>query len=134
MNAHDTKSPAVFSGALERKIILLLCWLAAVHVFIFSAAFPPVNNVDEQAHFDLAVKYSHGHLPRGLEPISREAMQFIVVYGSQEFLWPPETFPDGKFPPPPWMHVAPISGSPCNSAKHREFWFSIRQATPVSHK
>lgn len=89
MNADDTKSPAGFSGAQERKIILLLCCLAAVHVFIFSAAFPPINNVDEQAHFDLAVKYSHGHLPRGLEPISREAMQFIVIYGSQEFLWPP---------------------------------------------
>jgi uncharacterized membrane protein len=102
VNADDTKSPAGFSGTLELKIILLLCCLAAVHVFIFSAAFPPINNVDEQAHFDLAVKYSHGRLPRGLEPISREAMQFIVVYGSQEFLWPPETFPDKKFPPPPW--------------------------------
>jgi hypothetical protein len=102
VNSDDAKQSAVFSGAKERKIILLLCCLAAIHVFIFSAAFPLINNVDEQAHFDLAVKYSHGHLPRKLEPISREAMQYIVVYGSQEFLWPPETFPGGKFPPPPW--------------------------------
>jgi hypothetical protein len=112
VNAADTKPPAVFFRARERKIILLLCCLAAVHVFIFSAAFPPINNVDEQAHLDLAVKYSHGHLPRGLEPVSREAMQFIVVYGSQEFLWPPETFPGGKFPPPPWTQpvekIAPV--------------------------
>ena len=112
VNADDPKSPAVFSKALERKIILLLCCLAAAHVFIFSAAFPPINNVDEQAHFDLAVKYSHGHLPRALEPVSREAMRYIVVYGSQEFLWPPETFPDGKIPPPPWTQpvdkIAPV--------------------------
>ena len=112
VNADDTQSPAVFSRTLERKIIFLLCALAAVHVFILSAAFPPVNNVDEQAHFDLTVKYSHGHLPRRMEPLSREAMQYIVIYGSQEFLWPPETFPGGKFPPPPWTQppekIAPV--------------------------
>ena len=112
MNADNANSPAAFSGALEHKIILLLCCLAAVHIYIFSAAFPLINNVDEQAHFDLAVKYSHGHLPRGLEPLSHEAMQFIVIYGSQEFLWPPETFPDKQFPPPPWTQplekVAPV--------------------------
>lgn len=112
VNADETKSPPIFSGTLERKYILLLCCLAAVRVFIFSAAFPLINNVDEQAHFDQAVKYSHGHLPRGLEPLSREAMQYIVIYGSQEFLWPPETFPDKQFPPPPWTQpldkVAPV--------------------------
>lgn len=83
-------------------MIFLLCLLAAVHVFIFSAVFPLINNVDEQAHFDLALKYSHGHLPRSLEPISQEAMQYIVIFGSQEYLWSPKTFPDGRFPPPPW--------------------------------
>jgi hypothetical protein len=81
---------------------LLLCFLAAYHVCIFSAAFPPINNVDESAHFDLAVKYSHGHVPRGLEPRTRETLNYVVVYGSQEFLWPPETFPEGKFLPPLW--------------------------------
>jgi hypothetical protein len=86
----------------ERKIILLLCLLAAVHVFIFSAAFPLINNVDEYAHLDLAVKYAHGHPPRGLELLSKETMQYIVIYGSQEFLWPPEAFPGKKIPPPPW--------------------------------
>ena len=80
------------SESNERKWILLLCLLAAIHVFIFSAAFPFFNNVDEQAHFDLVVKYSHGHIPRRLEPLSKESMQYIVVYGSPEFLWPPETF------------------------------------------
>jgi hypothetical protein len=96
----------------ERKWILLLCLLAAVHVFIFSAAFPLINNVDEQAHFDLVVKYSHGHVPRGLEPLSKESMRYIVIYGSQEFLWPPEVFQGGTFPPPPWTQplekIAPV--------------------------
>jgi len=91
------------SESNERKVVLLMCLLAAIHVFIFSAAFPLINNVDEQAHFDLVVKYSHGHVPRGLEQISRESMQYIVTYGSQEFLWPPEAFPGKKIPPPPWM-------------------------------
>jgi hypothetical protein len=48
----------------ERKVVLLLALLAAVHVFIFSAAFPFFNNVDEQIHFDLTVKYSQTHVPR----------------------------------------------------------------------
>jgi hypothetical protein len=106
VNATDSNPPAAFSGLRERKIILLLCVLAAIHVFIFSAAFPLINNVDEYAHFDLAVKYSHGHVPRGLEPISRESMQYIVIYSSQEFLWPPSAFPGGKIPPPPWTQPA----------------------------
>jgi hypothetical protein len=90
------------SGLRERKIIWLFCLLAAVHVFIFSAAFPPINNVDESQHFDLVVKYSHGHLPQSLEPTSNEAMDYIAIYASQEFFWSPEVFPGGKIPPPLW--------------------------------
>ncbi len=100
------------SESNERKVVWLLCLLAAVHVFIFSAAFPPINNVDEQPHFDLVLKYAHGHPPRSLELDSEESMQYIVIYGSQEFLWPPEAFPDKKIPPPLWTQppeqAAPI--------------------------
>ena len=56
-----TKPPA---KTRELKMILLLCLVASVRVFIFSAAFPFFNPVDEQRHFDLAVKYSQGHVPR----------------------------------------------------------------------
>jgi hypothetical protein len=83
----------------ERKWILLLCLLAAVHVFIFSAAFPFFNNVDEQAHFDLVVKYSHGHIPRRLEPMSAESAQYIVTYSTLEYLG---DFHGEPVPPPPW--------------------------------
>ena len=78
--------PAAFSASLERVLVLLLGCAAAVHVFIFSAAFPFFNNVDEQIHFDLAVKYSQGHVPRALERVSAEATPYVVIYGTREFL------------------------------------------------
>jgi len=88
----------------ERKLILLLCLFAAIHVFIYSAAFPFFNDVDEEAHFDLVVKYSHGHLPRALEPLSNETMDYYVLYLSQEYLWPAP--PGRPFPPPMWAWPA----------------------------
>jgi hypothetical protein len=85
----------------EGKWVWLLCVFAAIHVFIFSAAFPFFNNVDEEAHFDLAVKFSNGQLPRTLAPMAAESMNYYVLYISQEYLWPP---PPGKqFPPPMWL-------------------------------
>jgi hypothetical protein len=98
----ETASPPAFSESTERKTIFLLCVLAAIHIFIFSAAFPFFNNVDEQFHFDLVVKYSHGDVPHGLETVSDESVRYIVLYGSLEYFGNPTNFPDGKFPPPPW--------------------------------
>ncbi len=95
----DTSLPAAFPGAQERRIVFLLCCLAAVHVFVFSAAVPFFSNVDEQIHFDLTVKYSQGHIPRNLETLSDETVFYPVVFGSHEFLWPSNDFPAGKFPP-----------------------------------
>ena len=63
------------SETRERRVILLLCLLAAVHVFIFSATFPFFNVVDEQVHLDLAVRYSQGNLPRSLTPPCDEAQR-----------------------------------------------------------
>ncbi len=91
------------SESNERKLILLLCLFAAIHTFIFSAAFPFFNNVDEHAHFDLVLKYSHGHIPCGSEPVSTEAAQYIAIYDTIEYLDLPTHFPDGRFPPPIWM-------------------------------
>src|SRR5207247_8312145 len=70
----------------ERGIVLALCVSASFLVVLFSAAFPYFNNVDEPAHFDLVMKYSHGEIPRrGVERCRREAIQFIVLYGSPEY-------------------------------------------------
>ena len=87
----------------ERKWVLLLCLLAAAHVFLFTAAFPFFNNVDEQAHFDLVVKYSHGEIPRRLEPVSAESAQYIVTFGTLEYLG---DFHGEPVPPTPWTQPA----------------------------
>jgi hypothetical protein len=86
----------------ERAWILLWCCLAAVRVFIYSAAFPFFNNVDEEPHFDLVVRYSQGMVPRAMETTCAEAIPYIMLFGSPEYFSPPSAFPDGRIPPPPW--------------------------------
>lgn len=81
----------------------MLCALAAARVLVYSAAFPFFNNVDEQAHVDLVLKYSQGKLPRGLGPMSAEGAQYFSLYGTYEYLNKPERFAGGKFPTPLWQ-------------------------------
>lgn len=65
----------------------LICAIGMARVFIFCAAFPFFNNVDESAHFDLVVKYSRGHIPRsGSDSFSVEAGELFALYESPEFL------------------------------------------------
>ena len=89
-----------------RLVLLLLCLVAGVRVFLLCAGFPFFNNADEQAHFDVVLKYSQGHPPRGMEPFSSESAHYFVQYGSPEFFMSPETFPDGRFPAPAWASSA----------------------------
>ena len=88
----------------NRALIFLLCCAAAIHVFVFSAAFPFFNVVDEQMHLDLAVHYSHADVPRSLTPPDAEALPFIAIYGTPEYLSPP----GGNSPPPPWKQPVEI--------------------------
>jgi hypothetical protein len=72
----------------ERLIIAGLCLAAAIRVFVFSAAFPFFNNVDEVDHFDLVFKYSRGHLPSApLEKFDPQAAKIIGENGSFEYLY-----------------------------------------------
>ena len=103
VNAVNPNLPAVSSESTERKVVLLLCCAAAVHVFIYSAAFPFFNNVDEQAHFDLVIKYSQGHIPLGLELYSAESVPYCAICGSPEYLNNPAASTGGRFQPPLWM-------------------------------
>jgi len=100
-----------FVAAKERVLILLLCVAAALRVFVYSAAFPFFSNIDEDLHFDLITQYSHAQLPRSFDRLNEETLNWIVPYASPEFLFPPEQFPDGKFPVPlwkqPWSKVEP---------------------------
>jgi len=86
----------------ERKLILLFCAVAAVRVFIFSAAFPFFNNVDEQAHIDLVMKYARGQVPRELGHYSAESANYISLYSTPEYFTAPQQFSGNDFPPPNW--------------------------------
>ncbi|MGA3283643.1 MAG: DUF2142 domain-containing protein [Verrucomicrobiota bacterium] len=89
--------------AKERVLIGLFSILAAVHVFVFSAAFPFFNTMDEHSHFDLVVKYSHGHLPRGMSQVDGTAEPYILAYSSPEYIWSPVLCPGGRYPAPAWI-------------------------------
>ena len=86
----------------ERTLTLLFCAVAAVRVLIFSAAFPFFNNVDEQAHVDLVMKYARGQVPRDLGHYSSESASYFSLYGTPEYFTPAEQFNIGTFPPPNW--------------------------------
>ena len=86
----------------ERKLILLFCAVAAARVLIFSAVFPFFNNVDEQAHVDLVMKYARGQVPRDLGHYSSESAHYFSLYGTPEYFTAPEQFNMGSFPPPNW--------------------------------
>ncbi len=77
-------------------MIGFLCFLAMVHVLIFSAAFP-FFNVDEMYHFDLAVKYSHLHFPQKPEYLADESLRYVVVFSSWEYVYTNDTLSA-----PPW--------------------------------
>jgi len=102
VNDVDSNPSVPFSDSRERRIVWLLCLLAAAHVLVFSAAFPFFNNVDEGAHFDLVIKYSQGSIPLGLAPFSAESVRYLVICGSPEYLNDPVTLVGGRFPPPVW--------------------------------
>ena len=96
------KAAAGFAMRHERKLVLLLCAIAAGRVFIFSAAFPFFNNVDEQAHVDLVMKYARGQVPRDLGLYSSESAYYFSLYGTPEYFTAPQQFNTGTFPPPNW--------------------------------
>jgi hypothetical protein len=95
------------SNRRELALISLLCFVAAIRVLIFSAAFPFFSNIDEDLHFDLVTQYSHGQLPRTFDPLKKETLEWIVPYASPEFLFTPDQFPGAKFPPPLWKQSGP---------------------------
>lgn len=115
----DSRTPNSAAGKNERTVVLLLCCLAAIHVFVFSAAFPFFSAIDEDAHFDMVVKYSHGHLPRGMETVSSESARYIATFGTREYLSTPDQFPGGQFPAPAWTQ-------PASPEKKKLFDFEVR--------
>ncbi len=129
------------SKPAERKFVLWLCLIGAIHAFIFSAVFPVFNELDEGCHFDLVVRYSHGQLPRGLQPMCREASLYLLTYRSPEFMGRPQDNPDGHFPAPSWMGTstnAPVSreaafekaATDWESVKKLPYWTNYETSQP----
>jgi len=100
--------PAILrrQGREDRPLVLLFCALAAIRVFVYAAAFPPFNNVDELVHFDLVVKYARGRIAHALTPISPESARLIALHASPEYALTPQHFADGRIPPPRWTQAA----------------------------
>ena len=90
------------SKVTVRWIVFGLCAFAAIRVFAFAAAFPFFNNVDEQSHVDLVVKYAHGNPPRAIEPLSPEAARYLALYRTPEYFVSPENY-GGQYPQPNWL-------------------------------
>ena len=86
----------------EKKIILLFCILAAIHVFVYSAGFPLFNNVDESMHFDLVLRYARGDVPRQVELISTNTATYLGLMSSHEYYERATQFPGGKYPAALW--------------------------------
>src|SRR5439155_27907 len=103
--AHATQQTV--TNRKELALVLLLCFVAALRVFIFSAGFPFFSNIDEDLHFDLITQYSHARLPRAFDPLKEESLSWIVPYASPEFLFAPDQFPGAKFPAPLWKQSSP---------------------------
>ncbi|PWT78965.1 MAG: hypothetical protein C5B58_14505 [Acidobacteria bacterium] len=85
-----------------KLFIWFLCLLAGARTFLFCAAFPFFNNVDEQAHLDLVMKYARGDVPRDLGHYSSESANSIALYGTPEYFMAPGQFATNDFPPPNW--------------------------------
>lgn len=79
------------SFSVERTLVCLIFLLAITRIFFFNAAFPFFNNVDEQSHVDLIVKYSQGKLPNlHAVKMERESAHLFVRYGTPEYIKAPE--------------------------------------------
>lgn len=104
---HGTSGPAAEHGRRgERRWIAAFCLAAAARVFLFSAAFPFFNNVDEKAHVDMVVKFARGHWPsRPLEHFDPGSARLFLLYDSHEYL-------DTRTPSPIDMDFLPLWTTP----------------------
>jgi hypothetical protein len=80
------KDSSLFIHKNEKTIFILICVLSIIKLFAFNAAYPFFNNVDEQEHFDLVVKYARGYLPtKDNTYFDHESIKYIARYWSPEY-------------------------------------------------
>jgi hypothetical protein len=86
----------------ERCWVSIFCLGAAIRVFVFAAAFPFFNNVDERAHVDIVFKYANGDFPRGLPHFSSDAVRYLWLFASPEYFMDPTQSGSVEFTTPFW--------------------------------
>ncbi|MBX3415088.1 MAG: hypothetical protein KF708_20560 [Pirellulales bacterium] len=70
----------------EKRLIVAMALLAALRVWLYAAAFPFWNNVDEPQHFDAVLKYSEGRWPNAKDSLfDSDSAAMYVLYNSPEF-------------------------------------------------
>lgn len=90
---------------LKKLFLPLILILAVCRIFLFNAAFPLFNNVDEYAHFDIVYKYSAGQFPdSALENYSHGSSELIILYGTPEYFTKPEKLQDKGISPALWRY------------------------------
>jgi len=88
---------------IQPYIVWILFTFTLLRLFFGNAAFPFFNNVDEHAHFDTVVKYSAGNLPNPQNvKFNLESAEYIVLYGSPEYITRSENYPSKEMPLPNW--------------------------------
>jgi hypothetical protein len=106
-----------------RWLVVFFCVFAALRVGLYSAAFPFFNNVDEEAHFDLVLKYSQGKVPESFESISPVSALYIAKYSSPEFFWRTVDFQENRYPEPLWKSGPADAQKRIN--ENASYWQSI---------
>jgi hypothetical protein len=76
----------VFLRANRAWIVVFCCCYATFRILIFAAAFPLCNQVDEQDHYEMIYRYSHGYAPESTLPrADPELARVFTLFGSPEF-------------------------------------------------
>jgi hypothetical protein len=95
----------------EKQLIIMVMLFAAIRLFLFNAAFPFFNNVDELHHYDAVVKYARGYIPQKQNNLyDYESARTITLYATPEYFYSPSAYRNNGFPPPVWkvMQFVPI--------------------------
>ena len=80
-------SPSNHENRYDHIFLIGICIFAAFRIAFFNAVFPFFNNVDENQHVDMVVKYAFGSgwIP-DTNKFDEMTSRWIVLYGSPEYL------------------------------------------------
>jgi hypothetical protein len=87
------------ANLFRRYLPALLCFLAALRVWLYASAFPFFSNVDEGQHIDMVIRYARGEVSRGLQPMLVETNNYFALCQSPEYLFPLESCREAGFRP-----------------------------------